>query len=421
MKNVIIAGGGPAGLFAGLFASKNGAGVTILEKMDRPARKLMITGKGRCNLTNTAELQEFIENIPGNGVFLYSALSKFDNQRLIKLLNDMGIATKAERGGRVFPQSDSAVDAANNLIKYVKKEKVEIVCNAECNKLITENNSVRAVKLKDGRVFECDSFVLATGGISYPKTGSTGDGYRIAQDVGHTIVEPKPSLVPLIIREKWVAELMGLSLKNVSIRMVYKEKKVLFEDFGEMLFTHFGVSGPIIISSSRHLLDIFYSKGKKQEIGDDLKLYIDFKPALSAEKLDERIQRDFQKYSNKQFKNSLDDLLPKKLIPIIVKLSKINPEKMVNQISKAERIKLVEILKKFELTITGFRPIDEAIITAGGISINEINPSTMESKIIKGLYFAGEIIDVDGYTGGFNLQIAFSTGYVAGINCAKRE
>ncbi|MGE5473716.1 MAG: NAD(P)/FAD-dependent oxidoreductase [Ignavibacteriales bacterium] len=416
MKNVIIAGGGPAGLFAGIFAAESGARVTILEKMDRPARKLMITGKGRCNLTNTAELQEFIESIPGNGVFLYSAFHKFDNQKLVKFLNELGIATKVERGGRIFPESDSAVDVAKLLIGYTKNKNVEIICNAECEKLIIENNSIKSVKLKDGRVLECDSFILATGGISYPKTGSTGDGYRIAKEAGHTVVEPKPSLVPLTTREKWVAELMGLSLKNVSIRILYKNKKVLYEDFGEMLFTHFGVSGPIIISSSRHLLDVLYSKGKKQEVGDAIKLFIDFKPALSQEKLDERTQRDFLKYSNKQFKNSLDDLLPQKLIPIVVKLCNINPEKMVNQISKVERARLVNLLKNFEITITGFRPIDEAIITAGGVSINEINPSTMESKIIKGLYFAGEIIDVDGYTGGFNLQIAFSTGYVAGIS-----
>jgi len=252
--------------------------------------------------------------------------------------------------------------------------------------------------------------------VSYPNTGSTGDGYKIASEAGHTVIEPKPSLVPLIAKEKWVKELMGLSLKNVSIKLVYKEKKILYEDFGEMLFTHFGVSGPIIISSSRHLLDLFYSKGKRLEVGDDLKLFIDFKPALTPEKLDERIQRDFIKYSNKQYKNSLDDLLPKKLIPVVVKLSEINPDKMVNQISKAERLRLVNLLKHFDLTITGFRPIDEAIITAGGISTNEINPSTMQSKLVKGLYFAGEIIDVDGYTGGFNLQIAFSTGYTAGVS-----
>ena len=417
MKKVVIAGGGPAGLFAGIFAAQNGADVTILEKMDRPAKKLMITGKGRCNLTNNIELQDFIESIPGNGVFLYSALHKFDNQKLIEFLRSIGIDTKVERGGRIFPETDSAVAVANAIINYAKKEKIEIVCNAECERLIIENSIVQAVQLKDGRVFKCDSFVLATGGVSYPKTGSTGDGYRIARESGHAIIEPKPSLVPLTTKEKWIADLMGLSLKNVSIKLVYKKEKILYEDFGEMLFTHFGVSGPIIISSSRHLLDLFYCKGKKKDISDDLKLLIDYKPALSAEKLDERIQRDFIKYSNKQYRNSLDDLLPQKLIPVVVKLSEINPEKMVNQISKAERLRLVNLLKKFELTITGFRPIDEAIVTAGGISINEINPSTMESKLVKGLFFAGEIIDVDGYTGGFNLQIAFSTGYVAGISC----
>jgi len=417
MKKVVIAGGGPAGLFAGIFAAQNGADVTILEKMDRPAKKLMITGKGRCNLTNIAELQDFIESIPGNGAFLYSALHKFDNQKLIEFLSSIGINTKVERGGRIFPESDSAVVTANAIINYAKKEKIEIVCNAECEKLIIEDSIVKAVRLKDGRVIKCDSFVLATGGVSYPKTGSTGDGYTIARESGHNIIEPKPSLVPLTTKEKWIADLMGLSLKNVSIKLVYKKERILYEDFGEMLFTHFGVSGPIIISSSRHLLDLFYSKGKKKDISDNLKLLIDYKPALSPEKLDERIQRDFIKYSNKQYKNSLDDLLPQKLIPIIVRLSEINPEKMVNQISKAERLRLVSLLKQFELTVTGFRPIDEAIVTAGGICTNEINPSTMESKLVKGLFFAGEIIDVDGYTGGFNLQIAFSTGYAAGISC----
>ncbi|MGE5329575.1 MAG: NAD(P)/FAD-dependent oxidoreductase [Deltaproteobacteria bacterium] len=419
MKNVIVTGAGPAGLFAGIFAQENRAKVTILEKMDRPARKLMITGKGRCNLTNIAELQDFIQNIPGNGVFLYSALHKFDNQRLIEFLNDIGVSTKVERGGRVFPQSDSAVDTANAIISYVKKKNIELSCNAECEKLIIENKCIQAVQLKDGRVYECDALILATGGMSYPKTGSTGDGYKLAKEAGHTIIQPKPSLVPLVAKEKWIAELMGLSLKNVSIKLVYKGKNILYEDFGEMLFTHFGVSGPIIISSSRHILDLFYFKDKKMEVGDDLKLFIDYKPALIFEKLDERIQRDFIKYSNKEFKNSLDDLLPKKLIPVIVRLSEINPDKVVNQISKVERLRLVNLLKNFELTITGFRPIDEAIITAGGIAANEINPSTMESKLVKGLYFAGEIIDVDGYTGGYNLQIAFSTGYTAGISCVK--
>lgn len=415
MKEIVVIGAGPAGLFSAISASKAGGRVTLLEKMDRPARKLMITGKGRCNLTNTVEMQDFIENIPGNGVFLYSSLNKFNNYMLIEFFESIGIATKTERGGRVFPKSDSAVHTANALIDFAKRQNVKIVCNSECGKIIADNGSIKSVMTKDGRVFNCDSVVLSTGGMSYPRTGSTGDGYRIAKDMGHTIVPPKPSLVPMNVKEKWAADLQGLSLKNSAVKVFDKNQKLLYEDFGEMIFTHFGVSGPMIISASRHLLNIFYSKNGNKEA----KLSIDFKPALTYEKLDERIQRDFMKYSNRQYKNSLDDLLPKKLIPVVIRLTGIDPEKPVNQISKIERRNIVELLKKFELTLTGFRPIEEAIITAGGININEINPSTMESKKVKGLYFAGEIIDVDGYTGGFNLQIAFSTGYVAGLNSVK--
>jgi hypothetical protein len=419
MKQVIVIGGGPAGLMAAVQARALGVKVIILEKKDRPARKLMITGKGRCNITNQAEVQELIENVPGNGEFLYSAFYTFTNQDLISFFNNIGLKTKIERGGRIFPESDRAVEVVDRLVKNVKDLGVEVVCNSEVEDVIVENSLVKGVKTKDGKLYKCDSVILASGGMSYPATGSTGDGYRIAQKLGHKVITPKPSMVPLETREGWVKELQGLSLKNVAIKIVYKSKKALYEDFGEMIFTHFGVSGPIIISSSRHLLDTFYSKGKLSDVNGDVKLYIDLKPALDQEKLDDRVRRDYQKYSNKQFKNSLDDLLPSKLIPVIVRLTEIDPEKIVNQISKIERSKLVQTLKKMELTVKGFRPIEEAIVTAGGVCTNEINPSTMESKIIKGLYFAGEIIDVDAYTGGYNLQIAFSTGYLAGIDAGK--
>ena len=417
MKQVIVIGGGPAGLFAAIQASQNGCKVKVLEKKDRPARKLLITGKGRCNLTNQADIQDLIENVPGNGNFLYGAFYRYTNQQLVEFFNNLGVKTKVERGGRIFPESDKAIEIVDALVNHVKNCGIEIICNAEVDEITIEDAKVKGVRLKDKRIYSCNSLILATGGMSYPATGSTGDGYKMAIRVGHTIVTPKPSLVPLETKEQWVKELQGLSLKNVAIKVLYRNKKVLYEDFGEMIFTHFGVSGPIIISSSRHLLDTFYSNGKVKVINDDLKLFIDLKPALVSEKLDDRMQRDFIKYSNKQFKNALTDLLPSKLIPVVIRISEISTDKLVNQITKVERNNLVQILKKFELTIKGFRPIEEAIVTAGGISTDEINPSTMESKLIKGLFFAGEIVDVDAYTGGYNLQIAFSTGYLAGISC----
>ena len=417
MKQVVIVGGGPAGLFAAIQAVQMGAKVKILEKKESPARKLLITGKGRCNLTNQADIQELIENVPGNGEFLYSAFYRFTNHQLVEFFNSLGVKTKVERGGRIFPESDRAVEIVDALIKQAKKMGVTIICNAYVDQIITEGGCIKEVRLKDGNKYPCDSVIIATGGMSYPLTGSTGDGYKMAQVLGHTIINPKPSLVPLITKEPWVKKLQGLSLKNVEIKIVYKNKRQIYEDFGEMLFTHFGVSGPIIISSSRHLLEIFYPQGKKVQVSDELKLYIDLKPALTPEKLDDRIQRDFIKFSNKQVKNALNELLPQKLIPVVIMLSEIDPEKLVHQVTKGERIKLLQILKRLEITIEGFRPIEEAIVTAGGVKTDEINPSTMESKLVKGLFFAGEIIDVDGYTGGYNLQIAFSTGFVAGISC----
>lgn len=407
-KKVVVVGGGPAGILAAGKAAEDGKDVILLEKNDRLGKKILISGKGRCNITNNTDIEGLIENIPGNGNFLYSAFYTFSNTDLLDFLHSYGLETKVERGGRVFPVSDRSKDVVDTLLKYLKDTGVKILYNSPVSDVIAEKGVVKGVLLKDGRKLECDSVILATGGASYKGTGSTGDGYKIAKRLGHSIVKLRPSLVPLIVSEKWISELQGLSLKNVAITLINERGKKVYSDFGEMLFTHYGVSGPIILSASRHILDYDF-KG--------ITLIIDLKPALTEEKLDERIQRDFEKFSRKQFKNALDELLPKKIIPVIIKLSEISPDKFVNQITKEERRNLVKVLKKFTLTINGARPIDEAIVTAGGVSTDEINPSTMESKLIKGLYFAGEIIDVDAYTGGFNLTIAFSTGYLAGMNC----
>lgn len=407
-KKVVVIGAGPAGMMAAGKASNRGLDVTLLEKNDMIGKKILISGKGRCNITNDTDIEGLIENTPGNGNFLYSAFYTFSNRDLIEFFKEFGLKTKVERGGRVFPVSDSSKDVNSALFKYLKRYNVDLKLNSPVKDIKTKDNKVEAVVLKDGTTVYCDSVVLATGGASYPGTGSTGDGYAMAKALGHTIVDLRPSLVPLITEETWVKDLQGLTLKNVSIQIINNKGKKIYSDFGEMLFTHFGVSGPVILSASRHILDYGYK---------DVKLVIDLKPALSEEKLDERIIRDFEKYSRKQFKNSLDELLPKKMIPVIISLSGIEPDKFVNQIKKEERRNLVKLLKSLTLTITGSRPIQEAIVTAGGVSTDEINPSTMESKIIKGLYFAGEVIDVDAYTGGFNLTIAFSTGYLAGMNC----
>jgi predicted Rossmann fold flavoprotein len=406
---VIVIGGGPAGIMAALTASKQGHDVTILEKMRSMGRKLSITGKGRCNITNMTNIDNFIKNIPGNGKFLYSAFSKFNNEDLLVYLSSLGIKIKTERGLRVFPISDNALEIVDKLKKEVDKKGIKLIVNSKVNKLLIKGEKLIGVET-DEKIYDCDKVILATGGKSYPLTGSTGDGYKLAEDLGHTVIEPKGSLVPLETYEN--GELQGLSLKNVNIQISDNEK-ILYEEFGEMLFTHYGVSGPVILSGSSHLLRV--KDIDKRLKSKNIKLHIDLKPALSVEKLDLRIQRDFDKFKRKQFKNCLDELLPSKLIPYIIKLSKIDEDKQIDQITKQERAKIVELLKNLQFTIKKFRPIDEAIITAGGINIKEINPATMESKIIKGLYFAGEIIDVDAYTGGFNLQIAFSTGYTAGL------
>lgn len=413
MKNTIIIGGGPAGMIAGISAARNGDKVTIIEKMNSCGRKLLITGKGRCNITNSTDINGFIENTPCNGRFLYGALNNFDNNDIIDLLENEGVKTKVERGGRVFPISDKSQDILNALLKILKKLNVKILTNMQVSEIIIENeNKVKGVKVTTGDIFSADKVILATGGKSYPVTGSTGDGYRIVKELGHTITPIKPSLIPLTSKDKACGELQGLSLRNVAIK-VKDNEKIIYQDFGEMLFTHYGVSGPVILSASAYL--IRYKNIEDLFKAGSIKLNIDLKPALSEEKLDLRILRDFEEAKNKEFKNSLDKLLPQKLIPVIIEKTKINPKMKVNEIKKEERQRIVKILKNFEITINGTRPIEEAIITSGGISIKEINPKTMESKIISGLYFAGEIIDVDALTGGFNLQIAWSTGYTAGM------
>lgn len=407
-KKVIVIGGGPAGIIAAGIAASRGSDAVLLEKNERLGKKLLISGKGRCNITNDTDIEGLIENTPGNGNFLYSAFYAFSNRDLIDFFNGLGLETKIERGGRIFPVSDSSKDVMHALMKFLNNNNVKIYTDSAVKELITENGRITGVEKTNGSVLKADSVILASGGMTYPGTGSTGDGYSMAKKMGHTVTPLKPSLVPLIARESWIKDLQGLSLKNISVTFRNSKGKEIYNDFGEMIFTHFGVSGPVILSASRHLLPYDFK---------DIRLSIDLKPALSEEKLDERIQRDFEKYSRKQFKNSLEELLPQKLIPVIIELSEIDQYKPVHQITKEERKRIVALLKRLETEIVGARPIKEAIVTAGGIKISEINPSTMESKKVKGLYFAGEIIDVDAYTGGFNLTIAFSTGYLAGMNC----
>lgn len=418
---IIVIGGGPAGIFAAIGAAQNGNEISVLEKMNGCGKKLLITGKGRCNITSNLDMSEFIKNIPGNGRFLYSAFSNFTNQDIIALLKKHGVMVKDERGNRVFPVSDKAEDVLYALLEEIKKQNIRLQTNTEVTNIVTRNDSVIGLKTKQGDFIPADRVILATGGKSYPTTGSTGDGYLIAKEVGHTITEIRPSLVPLVVKEVVLCkELQGLSLKNVGIKFINKENdKIIYEDFGEMLFTHYGVSGPTILSASAHLLRIKNADRLLKE--GKIILSIDLKPALSEEKLDIRMRKDFEEIKNKQFSNSLDDLLPKKMIEPMIQLSAINSNKKVNEITKQERQKLVQLLKNFKITIRGFRDISEAIITAGGIDTKEISSSTMESKIVQGLYFAGEVIDVDAYTGGFNLQIAYSTGYTAGINAGNRE
>ena len=408
--DVLVIGAGAAGLLAAGTAAAFGAKTACVEKNEKPGKKLYITGKGRCNVTNAADIRDFMEAIPVNGRFLYSAFSAFDNRDMIDLLARFGTETKTERGGRVFPVSDKSSDVISALTRYTEEGGC-CMLHGCVEKILIKDGSAYGAILSGGRTVFADKIILATGGASYPQTGSTGDGYRFAADCGHHIINPKPSLVPLLTKEHTAAELMGLSLRNCAIRITNADGKEVYRDFGEMLFTHYGVSGPMILSASAHLRD--FSRPYRLEI--------DLKPALDEAALDKRILRDFSVLANKDFANSLGALLPKKLIPVIIRLSKIAPQKKIHDITKEERTALVRILKAFPLTLTGTRPIAEAIITSGGVDTKEINPKTMESKKIKGLYFAGELIDVDAYTGGYNLQIAFSTGYLAGMSAARGQ
>ena len=420
---VIVIGGGPAGMMAAITSAKQGNEVILLEKMKSCGRKLLITGKGRCNITSGLPMDKFIENIPGNGKFMYSAFKNFTNQDIIKMLKENNVEVKEERGNRIFPVSDKSLDVLKAFENELKKCNVKIIYEAEVKEIRAIENVVNEVVFlnkKTGKeeVISAKKVILATGGKSYPNTGSTGDGYKLAQKLGHTITKIYGSLVPLTSSGKdleMCKMMQGLSLRNIGMKIVDVEKnKKIYEDFGELIFTHFGVSGPTILSSSAHILRYKNVENLLKE--NKIKLQIDLKPALSEEKLNLRLLRDFEKFKNKQIINSLFELLPKKIIePVIIKAN-INEEKRVNEITKKERERLISIIKCFEITINGFRPIEDAIITRGGITTKEINPKTMESKIIKGLYFAGEIIDVDAYTGGFNLQIAYSTGYTAGLN-----
>lgn len=406
MRKIIIIGGGAAGLISSATAAKRGEYVTVIEKNSRPARKVMITGKGRCNVTNACfDLDDLINSVVTNKRFMYSAFSSFMPYDTIALIEKMGVPTKIERGNRVFPESDKAVDIVDALVKNAKQSGVKFV-EGTVTSFNTENNLIKSVNLADGTVVDGDAFAICTGGLSYQSTGSTGDGYRLAESVGHRVTDIEPALISLVASNGFVPKLQGLSLRNISIKLFDGEKEI-YSDFGEMLFTHYGVSGPVILSASSHMTH------PKEH---NYKIVIDLKPALDEQTLDKRIQRDFAENTNKDFINSLSKLLPNKLIPVIVKLSGIEPSEKVNQITKAQRQNLVHLLKNFTVNISDFRPINEAIITSGGVDVKEINPKTMGSKIIDNLFFAGEVIDVDAYTGGFNLQVAFSTGYLCGMN-----
>ncbi len=407
-KRVVVIGGGPAGMMAAGTAAERGHNVKLIEQNKTLGKKLLITGKGRCNLTNACEgVEELIRNVPTNSSFLYSAFYGFDNMRTIEFFEEHGVPTKVERGNRVFPVSDKSQDVLTALSDYLKANNVEII-HDRVDDIKAEEGKICGVETASRGFIPADSVILATGGMSYQRTGSTGDGYTWAENLGHTITEIYPSLVPVTVAEDWCGELSGLSLRNVEIKVYDSKDKVVYTDFGELMFAHFGLTGPVILSASAHMRNI------KNE---NYKICIDLKPALDEAQLDARILRDFQKYNNRDFRNSLNDLLPLSLVSVIVELTGIDPFKKVNSVTKEERGKLLSLLKSLPLTVTGFCPIEQAIITSGGVNVKEINPSTMQSKLVEGLYFAGEIIDVDAYTGGFNLQIAFSTGFLAGSDC----
>lgn len=416
MSEILIIGGGAAGMMAAVFAAKNGNNVELFEKNEKLGKKLFITGKGRCNITNAADLEDFFPAVTSNPKFLYSAFYSFTNEQVISFFDELGVRTKVERGGRVFPVSDHSSDVIQALKSEMERLGVKINLNAEVKELITEKKSageiVKGIRLASGKQIIGDTVIVATGGISYPSTGSTGDGYRFARKCGHKVSELSPSLVPMEVKEWYAGELMGLSLRNIEIRITDGKKK-LYQEFGEMLFTHYGVTGPVILSASSIV-------GKKLK-DKELTLHIDLKPALTEEQLDKRVLREFEANHNRQFKNAVDSLFPAKLRPVIVDLSGIPEDKKVHEITKEERFRFVRLIKDFTMTLTGLRGYNEAIITKGGVSVKEIDPGTMESKLVKGLYFAGEVLDLDAVTGGYNLQIAWSTGYLAGINASMER
>ena len=410
MSHVIVVGGGAAGMFAAIAAAKNGHQVTLYEKNEKLGKKIFITGKGRCNITNAADMEELFDAVVTNSKFLYSSFYGYTNQNVIDFFEDAGVPVKIERGNRVFPISDHSSDVIRALEREMKKVGVKVCLNTEVKSVETEKGRFNKVVLKDTTTQTADACIVATGGLSYRSTGSTGDGFRFAENVGHKVTQCFPSLVPMETKEPWICELQGLSLRNVEAKIL-DGKKELYKDFGEMLFTHFGVSGPLIISASSYVGKKFMDKnGQKKE----LTLEIDLKPALTEEQLDQRVLRDFEENHNRQFKNAITKLFPTKLIPVMLELGGIDPEKKVNSIEKEERKQFVHLIKHFRMTLTGLRDYPEAIITKGGVNVKEIDPGTMESKLVKGLYFAGEVLDLDALTGGFNLQIAWSTGYAAG-------
>lgn len=411
MKKVIVIGGGAAGMMAACMAAVEGAHVTLLEKNEKTGKKIYITGKGRCNLTNACQREEFLENVITNPKFLYSAFAQLDNQAVMNFFEKAGCRLKTERGDRVFPVSDHSSDVIAALNGELKKNRVQVMLHTEVSELLMEEGSIKGVLLSDGKKLHADAVIIATGGRSYESTGSTGDGYRFAKQAGHTIKDLRPSLVPFVVKEEWCKKLQGLSLKNVAVTLK-KEKKKIYEGFGEMLFTHFGVSGPLILSASS-----FYTAKYN---GQEALLTIDLKPAMDREQLDKRILRDFEENAGKQFKNALDKLLPAKLIPVMVELSGIDPHKKTNEVTKKERSRLLELFKELKLTVNGCRGYGEAIITGGGVNVKEIDPKTMGSRLVNGLYFAGEVMDVDALTGGFNLQIAWSTGALAGKSAGEK-
>lgn len=415
MSHVIVVGGGAAGMFAAIAAAKNGHQVTLYEKNEKLGKKIFITGKGRCNITNAADMEELFDAVVTNSKFLYSSFYGYTNQNVIDFFEDAGVPVKIERGNRVFPISDHSSDVIRALEREMKKVGVKVCLNTEVKSVEAEKGKFNKVVLKDATTQTADACIVATGGLSYRSTGSTGDGFRFAENVGHKVTQCFPSLVPMETKEPWICELQGLSLRNVEAKIL-DGKKELYKDFGEMLFTHFGVSGPLIISASSYVGKKFMDKnGQKKE----LTLEIDLKPALTEEQLDQRVLRDFEENHNRQFKNAITKLFPTKLIPVMLELGGIDPEKKVNSIEKEERKQFVHLIKHFRMTLTGLRGYPEAIITKGGVNVKEIDPGTMESKLVKGLYFAGEVLDLDALTGGFNLQIAWSTGWQAGKAAAK--